>query len=240
VPAGVEGAVNLVRTEARACLLAEVARQVAALPDDHPRLVAIDGVDGAGKTTLGDELSQALAGCGHAVVRASIDSFHNPRAVRYRRGKGSPEGYYRDSFNLDSVRTMLLDPMRSGPGATFRRAGFDEPSDRLVEAPAELVEARMLLIFDGVFAHRPELLTYWDFTVLLQAEKRTDAAWLGYLHSDLPEAAHERGAELERRWTISRRRRYVDGQALYFAEATPMVSADVVIDNNDLGNPVIL
>ena len=64
--------------------------------------------------------------------------------------------------------------------------------------------------------------------------------WVAYLHSDLPDAPHERADEIERRRAVSRRRRYVDGQALYFAEATPMAYADVVVDNNDSCNPVIL
>lgn len=231
---------TLVRTESRTLILTEVARRIATLPRTCPQLVAIDGVDGAGKTTFADELVDALAGCGRMVVRASIDSFHNPKAVRYLRGNASPEGYYRDSFNLDAVKTMLLDPLKRGSGAMFRRAAFDEPSDQPVEAPAEQVKADMLLLFDGVFTHRPELRGYWDFTVLLEAADRAHAEWLAYLHRDLPDGRREGEEEIERRRKVSRRGRYVDGQALYFAEATPMVYADVIVDNNDLSNPIIL
>ena len=42
----------------------------------HPR-VAIDGVDGAGKTTLPDELAPVIEGAGRGVVRASIDGLGN-------------------------------------------------------------------------------------------------------------------------------------------------------------------
>jgi hypothetical protein len=40
-------------------------------PDYRPRQVAINRVDGAGKTTLTDELLEAVAGGGRAVVGAS-------------------------------------------------------------------------------------------------------------------------------------------------------------------------
>jgi uridine kinase len=54
--------------------------------------VAIDGPDTAGKTTLADELADALLGRGREVVRASIDDFLRPRDERHRRGPDSPEG----------------------------------------------------------------------------------------------------------------------------------------------------
>ncbi|WP_246580249.1 hypothetical protein [Deinococcus aestuarii] len=44
--------------------------------------VAIDGVDGAGKTTFADELAGVLRERGRTVIRASVDGFHAPRATR--------------------------------------------------------------------------------------------------------------------------------------------------------------
>jgi len=49
--------------------------------------------------TLADVLAAPLARLGRPVIRASIDGFHNPGAIRYARGKFSPEGYYFDSFD---------------------------------------------------------------------------------------------------------------------------------------------
>ena len=54
--------------------------------------VGIDGVDGAGKTTLADRLGQVLEAAGHKIIRSSIDGFHNPRAIRYVRGKTRRRG----------------------------------------------------------------------------------------------------------------------------------------------------
>lgn len=42
--------------------------------------VGIDGVDGAGKTCLADELAGVLQAQGAPVIRASVDGFHRPRA----------------------------------------------------------------------------------------------------------------------------------------------------------------
>ena len=88
-------------------------------------MVAVDGVDGAGKTMFADALAQRLEADGVAVVRTGIDSFHNPRAVRYSRGKDSPEGFFRDSYNLEALREA----------AALSGAGRHAVSDRDVRPP---------------------------------------------------------------------------------------------------------
>ena len=75
----------------RGTLIEELASRITSVEKPHPVRVAIDGVDGAGKTTLADELSEPIRRRGRPVIRASIDSFHNPQAVSYRRGRHSPE-----------------------------------------------------------------------------------------------------------------------------------------------------
>jgi uridine kinase len=80
----------------RNVVLNELAMRIAAVRRSHPLRVAIDGVDGVGKTTLADELVAPLQSLGRDVIRASIDDFHNPRSIRLRRG--GAEGYYFDSF----------------------------------------------------------------------------------------------------------------------------------------------
>ncbi len=75
-------------------VLGELARRIVQVKRPHPIRVAIDGVDAAGKTMLADELVAPIEGLGRSVIRASIDGFHNPAAVRYRRGNTDPEGYF--------------------------------------------------------------------------------------------------------------------------------------------------
>ena len=48
------------------------------------------------------------------MVRVSADDFLHPRAVRYRLGRHSPEGFFRDSYDLGALREYVLDPL--GPG----------------------------------------------------------------------------------------------------------------------------
>ncbi|MBJ7451421.1 MAG: hypothetical protein JHC71_04960 [Blastococcus sp.] len=112
--------VRLQRSEAAAALFARLARRV---PDrgDDPVLVAVDGVDGAGKTVFAGQLGAAIGATGRPVVRASVDDFHQPRAVRHRRGRDSPEGFWLDGFDLGALTRELLDPLRSGAPVRLRR-----------------------------------------------------------------------------------------------------------------------
>jgi uridine kinase len=71
-------------------------------------------VDGAGKSMFGDELAQTLASAGRSIIRASIDGFHNPRTLRYRLGRQSPQGYFTDSYDYDWLKAILLDPLSPG------------------------------------------------------------------------------------------------------------------------------
>jgi uridine kinase len=71
----------------RSACIEKLASVIAAVRVDHPTRVAIDGVDGVGKTRLADELVEPLAATGREVIRASVDGFHRPREARYRRGR---------------------------------------------------------------------------------------------------------------------------------------------------------
>ena len=92
-------------------------------------LLAVDGIDGAGKSVFADGLADVFAEAGATVFRSSIDGFHRPRAERYRRGRRSPEGFYRDSYDYQTFRRVLIDPFREGwqtAGTTgFQLEAFD-------------------------------------------------------------------------------------------------------------------
>jgi ABC-type hemin transport system ATPase subunit len=94
----------------RAGLYAYLADSILGMKLAHPVRVAIDGPDCAGKSTLADELAAELAPV-RPVVRLSIDDFHNPAAIRRRRGDLSPDGYYHDSFNVRAIVDEVLQPL---------------------------------------------------------------------------------------------------------------------------------
>lgn len=188
--------------------------------------VAIDGVDGSGKTTFADELALILASEGRSVTRTSIDSFHNPRAIRYRRGKGDPEGFFLDSYNYTDLRHFLLDPFRAGADVVDL-ARYDHVADVSVSRPTTAGPSTILLI-DGIFLHRDELQRFWDFSVFLSVP----------FPVSYERMARRDGSPSDPR--APQNRRYYEGQQIYLRRCQPDKHATVVIDNSVIDAPVVL
>lgn len=70
----------------------------------------MNGVDAAGKTTIADLLADELRQH-RPVIRVSIDGFHNPKKVRYQKGRYSPLGYYMDNTNYPVFINAVLKPL---------------------------------------------------------------------------------------------------------------------------------
>ncbi|ADI13230.1 uridine kinase [Truepera radiovictrix] len=213
----------------RRALLEAVAERLLATPSPFVLRVAIDGVDGAGKTTFADELAPLLAPS-RAVIRASVDGFHHPREVRYRRGRTSPEGFYRDSYNYGALKRFLLDPLSPGGSGYYRTAVYDVEAERPVEVPEKLAAPGSVLLLDGIFLHRPELRDAWDVSVWLEVPfevsvPRGAARGPGFGSPD-PHAESNR--------------RYIEGQRLYMSEAEPRRHATMVVNNEDVNAPYVV
>ena len=218
-------------TRARAGVLDELAASIAAIQLGHPVRVGIDGIDAAGKTTLADELAPFVEARGRPALRASVDDFHRPRDARYRRGELSPEGFYRDTFDYDAVRAMLLDPLGPHGDRRARTRLWDHVADAAVPEEWVTVSDDVILLCDGVFLHREEVLDAWDVRVFVEADLdiavergiRRDACRMPSM-----EATRERY-----------RLRYTPAQVRYLEERRPRELAHFVLQNTDPDEPVL-
>lgn len=188
-------------------------------------LLAITGVDGAGKTRFADRLAEVIRETGRAALRVSIDDFHHPRARRYERGRHSPEGFFEDSFNYGALRTRVLDQLAPGASGRIMPAAFDHVTDSPRDPVPVQVPADAVVLIDGIFLIRPELAGAFDLTILLDVPFRETFARMAERDgcpAD-PEAAENR--------------RYRDGQMLWFSRCDPRSEADLVVDNTDWHAP---
>ncbi|GLW12706.1 hypothetical protein Misp01_78340 [Microtetraspora sp. NBRC 13810] len=213
-------------------LLARLAEMLGTATTTHPLRVAIDGPPAAGKTTLADELAVVLRAQGREVIRATIEGFLFPRAQRYRRGEYSPEGCYFDSHDHDTLCRVLLDPLGPGGDRRFRQAVYDRATDTELSLPITTASPDAVLLFDGVFLLRPELVDRWDLRIFMSVafERTLDRARARgrALAGSVADAA-----EIERAW----RNRYIPSQQLYFATAGPTDHADIIVNNDELQGP---
>lgn len=222
----------------------DVLRQLLAwISEVRPRqriLIAIDGLDGAGKTTLAEELvalgieasvpctvGNATPATGHRpLARVSIDGFHHPRARRYSNGRG-PQSFYRDSYDYEAFARSVVTPFKDG--LPIVPAVWDVDAD----VPLPHTELDMpqdcILLIDGIFLHRPELRDLWDASVWVDVPFEVSVPRGNQRYPE----AYDRDPEVESN------RRYVEGQRLYFAQCSPWDLATWQLDNTDLDEPVL-
>jgi uridine kinase len=198
----------------------------------HPLRVAADGRTASGKTTLADEIERQISVLIDVqIIRTSIDGFHRPRAERYARGRYSPEGYCRDSRDLNAVRRQLLDPLGPTGDLYYRTASFDLERDVPIHQTPSLATRHSILIVDGTFLQRPERRGAWDVVLFVNVSE---------------EIAAKRGVERDRDALGSVEaakelyaRRYCPAYAIYEAECNPRERADIVLENTDFSSPRI-
>ena len=209
-------------------LLVTLGGLVLALPEDHPRLVAVDGMSCVGKTVLAAELGTVVSGAGRHVVPVSYDDFHHPADVRHRRDRLSAEGYLLDSYDAGALRRLVLEPATLGRPVTPK--SFDLAADEPVQLEPVAVRGDSIVMVDGEFvlaAAEPG----WDLAVLLVADPTAVLERALVRDADLGTPAQVRELYV---------RRYLAAWSLYEDRADPWSRADVVVDLTDPLQPRLL
>ena len=133
------------------------------------------------------------------------------------------------STDLGALRRLLLDPLGPGGDREYRQAVYDKAADSALFPPASTAAANAVLLFDGVFLQREELLGSWELRILVSATfENTVRRSRARDQSPLMSAD-----EAERRY----RRRYMPSQRFYFEPVRPARLADVVVYNDEPSHP---
>ena len=121
-----------------------VAPAVALILASRPRVFAISGPAGAGKSTIAGAVSRALANAGMRAIAISLDDFYLSRQERERRGiawRAAP-----GSHDID-LMVETLDAIQEGAGP-LRLPRFDfSRDDRTADDSVE--DAPDVVLFDG-------------------------------------------------------------------------------------------
>ncbi len=176
-------------------------------------------MDGSGKTTFAGRLATAIGNAGRTALIVHADDFLAPREVRHRRGRHSPDGFFRDSYDLVALIRHVLDPLGSGGDRRVRRRVFDHRTDAAVCALDEHVPDDAVVIVEGMFLHRDELADRWDWSVFLDVPFTETARRMAERDGSHPDPEHPS------------MRRYVEGRRIYLDNCRPRTRATVVLDN---------
>lgn len=153
--------------------------------------------------------------------------------MRVARGPLSPEGYFEDSFDYDFLIKEFLQPLRKVKSSTsLRSAKHDWKTESAVTEKLISIDHSSIVLFEGVFLFRSELVDFWDYKIYVQVDSDTSLFRGLARDSDLlggPEVTHEKYLK-----------RYIPGQKLYHEMYNPISLANLVIQNDDPTAPMIL
>lgn len=198
-------------------------------PEGRPVLVAIDGADASGKSTLRRELALLLSRDGRDVVEASMDNFHHPRDRRYRQGRDSGIGYWEDAFDRGAFIRKVIEPLTEGGSRMVTLQHHDLRTDEPVDDPVMVhVDDEVVLLADGLFMQHPDLADYWDAVIYVDVpysvrfERLVDRDGIP---NDPEDPAHLR---------------YYEAQLLYRSTVSPRAQASIVIENSEPARPRLI
>ncbi|WP_431321266.1 nucleoside triphosphate hydrolase [Rhizobium sp. YTU87027] len=180
-------------------------------------LIAIAGPPGAGKSTMADNLADALKARGETAEVLPMDGFHMDNAILIERGllarKGIPETFDVRGF-LDIIRAVrpadqevLIPVFDRSREIAIASARVVSPEHRFI-----IVEGNYLLFSQGKWA---ELEGIFDYSVMLAPpiellEERLWARWRGYKLSEEEASAKVYGNDLPNGRLILGNRRRAD------------------------------
>ena len=173
-----------------------------------------------------------VADAGRVVMRASLDDFKRPWSESHLYDRVTGEGYYRNAFDSEAARRLLLEPAAPGGSGRVALCSIDpltqvDHSDTLVDLPTDGV-----LIVDGVFALRPQLDACWDLRIWVHIDPEL-ALRRGVVRDTEMEGGAEQAEALHRD-------RYMAAETIYIDEVDPMSLAEVIVDNTVIERPRLL
>lgn len=197
----------------------------------QPIRLAINGIEGTGKTFFAKELVAYLIGQKMNAIQVSIDGYHHTRAIRYRQGRDSAKGYYEDAYNEEAFVEYVLEASQQVP-FSYVDTIHDLESDKILEPVYQEILFNTILITDGAYLLKPTYQSHWDLVIYLKtsfdiARQRgvvRDAEALG-------------GKEIATQKFLNR---YHKASQLYILECQPERNADIIIDNSQFDQPIWL
>ena len=190
-------------------------------------VVAVDGIDGSGKSTFAGRLFTTLAAAGHHPVLLRVDDFR--RIIDWSSAEEATL-YYESYFDLEALGAVVQ--AFAAQAMTLELPGFDGISGQPLPLRQLPLQPAAILVIEGVFIRRIPFGSTPVSHIYLSAPGPVARQQL----TARDVARGRRRDDIERRLD----RRYLPGQARYHQECDPRGRADLVVDNSDYAAPLLL
>lgn len=196
-----------------------------------PVRVAINGIEGTGKTVFAHKLTGFLNAGSINGIHVSIDGFHYNKEKRHRQGRDSAKGYYEDSYDENSFVEMVLKSSQT-ENPNYTPATHDLETDEYLEQKSIPIHKDAVLITDGSYLFKQSYRDHWDLKIYLKTSF---------------EIAMERGISRDmnllggiKEAKEKYEQRYHRASENYISEYDPESIADIVFENSDFNDLRIL
>ncbi len=135
-------------------------------------IVGIDGLGGAGKSTVSKEIIAVLRSKGYDVALLHIDDFIHPKSIRYNNDFAPWECYYNLQWRYDYLINEVIGALKSGESLCKSIELYDKDNDTYLNQSICLKNGGILII-EGIFLQRSELSDIFDYMIYIDVPEKT-------------------------------------------------------------------
>jgi uridine kinase len=129
------------------------------------RIIGIDGLGGAGKSTISEEICQYLKDKGYHTILLHIDDFIHVREIRYNSAYPDWHCYYNLQWRFDYFRSVI-DEIKKNAKDYIDIDLYNKDEDTYYQQRFTISD-NMIIIVEGIFLQRKEYHNIFDYVVYL-------------------------------------------------------------------------
>lgn len=182
-------------------------------------IVGIDGLGGAGKSTIVNSLKLQLQNENYPTYILHIDDFIHPKHIRYDNTKEEWYCYYNIQWRYDYLVEEILSPIKKGKTINKTIELYNKENNKYL-LQSLYIPYGSILILEGVFLQRKELKNYLDFVIYLDVPQDVRLNRVLIRDSYIGELE-----DIKNKYE----RRYFPAENKYLLEYSPIETADFVL-----------